>query len=104
MVVTIRPQVYMLINAFPSMLKNSPSERLGALRDFAVRRATFFICFQVVILLLNTQHITMICLHLPFKSNWVIFSVPVLLASFEVRVIIPRKSNAVSLFSLHELA
>lgn len=77
MVATMQPHLYMLINTFPSMLKNSPLQGLQVFRDFADSRATFpLISFQIVTLLLNTQHITAICLSLPFKSNQVTFRAP----------------------------
>lgn len=87
----MQPHLYMLINTFPSMLKHSPLQSLQVFRDFADSRATFpLISFQIVTLLLNTQHITAICLSLPFKSNQVTFSAPGPLAPCEGRITIPH--------------
>lgn len=87
------------------MLKNSPPYSLGVFRDFADRRMTFsFICFQVVILLLNVHHIRAICFNPPFKSTQVTFTMPTLLAAFKAGVISLRKRKTISLLTRHVLA
>ena len=72
------------------------------MRDFAARQMTYsFICFQVVILLLNLHHITAICLGPPFKSNRVMFRMPALIASLEAKVMSVTRNKAFSLLILH---